>query len=576
MSDPWAEFVQPAAPPPQADPWADFAITAPAPQRVAPSTPGSRFGAGLVDYAHGGAQLLANAMPQGVVDAVNNATAWVNRQPVIGPVTQALGMTPATPQQLNEQVRQREAEQEAAYRAELQQPEGELPTNWARIGGRIVPAVAAAVATRNPQTLMGAVGQGAVMGAGQGAMEPVAAPEGEYWGQVGQNAGMGAVTGGAGGGAGYAVGRVLQGAQGARPGVADLRDAGVQLTPGQITGGYLQRVEDTLGSVPILGAQVRAAQRTGVESFNRSVANQVLRPLGQTVDDAAPVGRELVDDVATRIGQAYENAIPRVQPFMPDQQFMTDLSRIAAYRLTPTAQREYRGIIQNNLLGRTNGQPMTGQTFRQIDQDLGSFIRDFTSGQPTAEGRQIANALQDTQLALRALVARTNPTVAPEITAANAAFARFTRMERAASGVGAMDGVFTPNQFAGGVRGADSSARHGAYARGDALMQDLSDPARAIMPRQVPDSGTPERAALMAAVLGAGGGGAAMGLNPIALAAGAGGYAAYTEPGRRIIQYLLAGQRAPSVAAAGRGLSRAGAGVTVPLGALLLEPPPAP
>jgi hypothetical protein len=572
VSDPWAEFTQAADR--AADPWADFAITAPAPQQVAPSTPGSRFRAGLVDYAHGGAQLLANSLPSGVVEGVNNAAGWLNRQPVIGPVTQALGITPATPQQLNSQVRQREAEQEAAYRAELRQPEGELPTNWARIGGRVVPGVVAALATRNPQTLTGAIGQGAVMGAGQGAMEPVAAPEGEYWGEVGRNAGLGGITGGVGGGVGQAVGRALQGGQGARPGVAELRARGVQLTPGQITGGYLQRIEDSMGSLPVVGAQIRGAQRVGVESFNRSVANEVLAPLGQQIDEGAPVGRELLRDVYQRIGAAYDAAVPRVQPFLPDQQFMQDLSRIGQTRLPPRAAAEYQGIIQNNLLGRTQGQPMTGQTFRQIDQDLGAFIRDYTSGAPTAEGRQIANALQDTQLALRDLVARTNPTVAPDINAANAAFARYVRMERAAGSAGTPEGIFTPAQFDRGVRGADASARHGAYARGDALLQDLSDPARSIMPRQVPDSGTPERALLASVLMGAGGGASALGVPPAAIAAGAGGYAAYTEPGRRVIQSLLAGRRPDAVAAGGRALARGGvgAGGAIPLVDLLLAP----
>lgn len=575
MSDPWAEFVAPPQPAAQADPWAEFARPA-APQQVAPATRTSRFLTGVADYAHGGAQLLANALPSGVVQGVNDATAWVNRQPVIGPVTQALGMTPATPQQLNTQVQQREAEYEASRRAELQQPEGELPTDWLRIGGRAAPAIAAALATRNPQTLRGAVGMGVAQGAGQGALEPVAAPEDQYWESVRRNTILGAGFGAAGGAAGYGVGRVMQGVQAAREGVRELRNAGVQLTPGQIMGGYAQRVEDSLGSVPILGAQIRAAQHRGVESFNRAVANRVLAPIGQTVDEAAPVGRDLISDVAQRIGAAYDNAIPRIQPFMPDQQFMADLSQIATRRLTPDGAQQFQGIIQNNLLGRTNGAAMDGATFRAVDSDIGSFIRDLTRGAPNAESLQLANALRDTQTALRSLLERTNPAIAPELRAANQAFANYVRFERAAAGVGATDGVFTPAQLNNAVQGADSSARHGAFARGDALLQDMSDPARAIMPRTVPDSGTPERAALMAALLGAGGGGAAMGVPLPAIAAGASGYAAYTEPGRRMIQYLLAGQRPASVAAAGRALAPAGGAATVPLGSLLLSPPPAP
>lgn len=546
-----------------------------APQRVAPSTPGSRFRAGLVDYAHGGAQLLANAMPQGVVDAVNNATAWVNRQPVIGPVTQALGMTPATPQQLNEQVRQREAEQEAAYRAELQQPEGALPANWARIGGRIIPGVAAALATRNPQTLTGAIGQGAVMGAGQGAMEPVAAPEGEYWGQVGQNAGLGAITGGAGGGAGYAVGRLVSGAQNARAGARELHEAGVRMTPGQIAGGAMQRMEDRLASVPFVGDQIRDAQRNSVISLNRATANRVLEPLRETVPDSVPVGRALLSEVDDRISAAYQRVLPRVQSFGPDAQFAQDLISAGQHAITPESQQAYTSIMRNGITPRASA-TLDGETWKQIDTQLGFHIREYMGSQNPIH-RETARALQHTQLAFRELLERTNPTVAPEVHAANSAFARFIRMESAGGGQGAREGVFSGPQLSAAVRQADRTNRHNAFARGDALLQDLGDAASTVLPSTVPNSGTPERLMLAGLLNPAGafaGAGAAGYLSPGAAALGAGAYGAYSGPGSRAIQAAILAQRPGSVQAVGRALARGGvgAGGALPLVDLLLAP----
>jgi hypothetical protein len=577
VSDPWAEFTQPAEPP--ADPWADFAITAPAPQQVAPSTPGSRFRAGLVDYAHGGAQLLANSLPSGVVEGVNNAAGWLNRQPVIGPVTQALGITPATPQQLNSQVRQREAEQEAAYRAELQQPEGELPTNWARIGGRVVPGVVAALATRNPQTLTGAIGQGAVMGAGQGAMEPVAAPEGEYWGEVGRNAGLGGITGGVGGGAGYAVGRLVSGAQNARPGARELHEAGVRMTPGQIMGGALQRTEDRLASVPFVGDQIRDAQRNSVISLNRATANRVLEPLRETVPDSIPVGRSLLSEVDDRISAAYQRVLPRVQSFGPDAQFQQDLIGAGQHAITPESQRAYVSIMRNGITPRA-GATLDGETWKQIDTQLGFHIREYMGSQDPIH-RETARALQHTQLAFRELLERTNPTVATEVRAANSAFARFIRMESAGGGQGAREGVFSGPQLSAAVRQADRTNRHNAFARGDALMQDLGDAAATVLPSTVPNSGTADRmllAGLLNPAAGFAGAGAAGMLNPWAAAAGAGAYGAYSGPGSRALQAAILAQRPAGVQAVGRALARGGvgAGGAIPLADLLLAPPQSP
>ena len=89
--------------------WQEQAQAQPGPQ-AQPATVGTSLAQGFTDPIHGGAQLLANALPSGVTNAVNDATAWVNRQPVIGPVTRALGMTPATPEQINQGVTQRETD----------------------------------------------------------------------------------------------------------------------------------------------------------------------------------------------------------------------------------------------------------------------------------------------------------------------------------------------------------------------------------------------------------------------------------------------------------------------------------
>lgn len=517
-------------------------------QQPARASRWDRFTTGLGDMAHGGAQLLANTLPTGVVEGVNDAAAWVNRQPVVGPVTRALGMTPATPQEINQRVTEREREYQASR--------GPDPgIDWARIGGQVVAGLPIAAAT-TPATLPGAVGVGALTGAAQGALQPVT--EGEYAPGAIQNAAFGALAGGAGGAAAYGLGRVLQGRQAAsvRPEVRELSDAGVRLTPGQIAGGYAQRVEDSLGSVPVLGAQIRARQAEGIESFNRAVANRVLAPLGQRVNDNAPVGRELVENVYERIGAAYDDVLPRVRPFGADAQFGQELAQATQQAVTPSSQGAFASIMQNDVLPRVQGAAIDGRTWKEIDQRLGFHVRSYLRSNSPAD-QETARALLETQGAFRRLLGRANPNIAPEVRAADQAFAQYIRMERAAAGQAATDGVFSPAQFSGAVRMSDPTARRGAYARGDALMQDLSDAGRAVMPRTVPDSGTPERAALIALL--AGGPAMATGASPASIAAGLAAAGVYSNPGRAMVQAALLGRRPEALAAAGRGL--------VPLGA---------
>ncbi len=342
----------------------------------------------------------------------------------------------------------------------------------------------------------------------------------------------------------------------------------MRLTPGQIAGGYAQRVEDSLGSVPVLGAQIRARQGDSVSSFNRAVANRVLAPLGQRVDDNAPVGRELVENVYDRIGAAYDDVLPRVRPFGADAQFGQELVQATQQAVTPSSQGAFTAIMQNDVLPRVQGAAIDGRTWKEIDQRLGFHVRSYLRSNNPAD-QETARALLETQGAFRRLLGRSNPGIAPEVRAADQAFAQYIRLERAAAGQAATDGVFTPAQFSGAVRMSDPTARRGAYARGDALMQELSDAGRSVMARTVPDSGTPERA-MLAALLAGGAPAAAAGVSPGTIAAGLAAAGLYSNPGQRMVQAALLGRRPEALAAAGRGL--------VPLGApgaaaYLLAPP---
>jgi hypothetical protein len=543
------------------------------PQQATPQGRMDRFLTGAGDLLQGGAQLMVNALPTGAVGAVNDATAWVNRQPIIGPATRAIGMTPATADQVNARVAQREATFQEGRRMAGAQPND---TDWWRMGGNVTAGLPLALAAPVGSTLLRAGASGAAQGAALGAAQPVTDPNADYWSQVGGNAGLGAATGGLGGAAGYVVSRAITGAQNVAPAVRELNDRGVQMTPGQIVGGYTRRVEDAAGSVPVLGAQIRGGQRASIESFNRATANEVLAPLRQTVDNAAPVGRELVEDVYTRIGAAYDRALPRVQPFAADQQFMADYGTVMRQFLTPESRQQFDGFLRNNILSRATG-PIDGDTFKVIEEELGRAFRTYRASN-APQDREFATAALGVQRAFRDLLERSNPAVAPEIRAANDAFARYIRMEGAAAAQGSTEGVFSPQQLSGAVRRADSSGRRGQYARGDALMQDLSDAGRAVLPSTVPDSGTPERMALMALLGGGAGMGAStagLGLVP-SIAAGTVGAGAYSNAGQRMLQSLLLGQRPAAVTAAGNALAPAGAPLGVALGAMLLDPPPAP
>lgn len=530
---------------------------------AAPATAGQSFVQGLTDPVQGGAQLLANSLPRGAVDAVNDATSFLNRQPVIGPAMRALGMVPATPEDLNRQTVEREQQYQAARAAG-----GDSGMDLPRMAGALVPAVAMAVATRTPQTLLGAVGYGAAQGAAQGALQPVTDPE-NFAAQKAGQIGLGGALGAVGGPVGHVIGRAI--APHASEQARALYEAGVRLTPGQAAGGAVRRVEDALTSAPLVGDVVRGAQREALDTFNTAVANRVLQPLGATVPRNVQPGRDLVEFVDDTISRAYDGAISRAQPFAPDRQFAQDLAGIGQQFMTPRSRAEYNSIVRDRVLSRLQAGQISPAEYQTIRSDLGLLGRRYGSSQAPAD-QEMAEGFRALQGAFDSLLARTNPQIARELRAANAAFAGFVRMSDAASRQGSNNGVFSAAQLSGAVRANDRSVRRGAYARGDAMLQDLTDAGRAVLPSSVPDSGTAGRLATLAGIGGVLGG--QMGVPAGVLAGGGGALAAYTPLGRQALAALLLARRPAPVQAAGDLIAASGAPVTVPLGSMLLSPPP--
>jgi len=316
---------------------------------------------------------------------------------------------------------------------------------------------------------------------------------------------------------------------------------GVDLTPGQMAGGTLQRAEDAMTSVPILGDAVRGARIRGVESFNRAAVDRTLAPVGEALPANVNVGRDGLRDATQRISQAYDNALGGVN-VAPDAQLSQDFLAITQTPNLTGAQRETLDTIQGDMASRFAGR-VDGETWKLIDSDLGKAIRaadNASASQPG--GTMLRDALQRLRDAHLGVLERSNPQAFAAVRAADEATANLARIRQASqyTGTSARDGVFSPADLNRAVQGMDTSAGNRAFAQGDALMQDLTEPAMRVLPQTVPDSGTPFRSLMTGA--GLSGGGMALGVDPGTVAiAGAGlmtGAGAYSAPVQRLINAI--------------------------------------
>lgn len=294
------------------------------------------------------------------------------------------------------------------------------------------------------------------------------------------------------------------------PQIQMLMNEGVIPTAGQILGGGYKRAEEGLSSVPIIGDFIKNAQGRAMTDVNRVAFNRALTPIGEKLPDGV-VGRDAVQFVSEKLDDAYGKLLPKMN-VLQDVPFKTNIADLKNLvkngAIDPKAVSFFNNWLDNNVLNKFQGQgSVGGQTLKQVQSDLRETISRL-SASTDADQRLIGAALKETQDQVRQLVTRSNPQYAKELKLIDTGYANFKRVERAAAGLGAEDGIFSPAQLQNAVKAMDRSKDKSRFAKGDALMQDLSESAKTALGNKVPDSGTPYRS-MMAALLASGGAGVA-------------------------------------------------------------------
>lgn len=311
---------------------------------------------------------------------------------------------------------------------------------------------------------------------------------------------------------------------------------GVDLTPAQILSGVpgvgqvARWTEQAGSSIPVAGVAMRGAERRSIESFDRAAINRALEPLGETIPRRAR-GREAIragDDIISNAYNAELNPIT----INPDPQIN---ARISAALNPRNLSRTARTTLQDtaaDIQARMQG-PITGQEWKQIDSELSGLINTTANGD--AASRPLSRALRDVREVVGDALEQASPGSLERIRRVDEAFGNFALIRRAASNptTGRNDELFTPSNLNSVL--ARSEGR--AYGRGEARLQDLVDPAEAVMAGTLNNSGTPERAALATVALG----GAATGavVNPaVAIPTIVGVSAAYSRPAQAALNAI--------------------------------------
>jgi hypothetical protein len=496
---------------------------------------GARLYKGVKDPLDAADQMLMHALP---TSAVKKLDEWNNK---IAPYS--LGILDSMPEGgIDEKLKNDEAAYQAARQAAEPQNLTSLVTgkkvtpgiDWARGLGNVVSPVNLAAVSRLPRAvsiggkILTGIGSGAVLGS----LQPVT--NGDFTEEKEKQVGIGAATGGLLPVATTGLGRVIKPA--VSKAAQKLIDAGITPTPGQILGGGAKWAEEKLTSVPLLGDMIKSGQRRAVMDFNKAAINRALAPIGETLPKDMKAGNEAVDYTANKLGEAYDNLLPKLK-VKADDQFVQDVQNIRklAQNLPDTHRDQFERILKNEVSSSfTKEGLMSGETMKKVESQLGGMIRGYAKSD-NYNDRKLGEALGEIQSSMRSMVTRNNSEHGPQLQNINEGWANFLRVQNAAGRIGSKEGVFSPASFRGAVKAMDSSRNKGSFARGKALNQDLADAAEKVLGKEVPDSGTAGRSILSYLLLG---GGAAY-VNPTAAVGAAAGMAPYTPVGQKLAAMLL-------------------------------------
>lgn len=481
------------------------------------STRTSRFAQGLRDPLDGGAQLLTNILPKSMVEAVNSANNWV---------AEKTGLVAPIPEGGLNQV---QAERNQAYEAD-RAAAGETGFDGYRALGNVLNPVNFVPGAALPRavSLTGRAAAGATVGAVNGAIAPV--NSGDFATEKAKQIGLGAIGGAFVPSVLGAASRVISPNASRNTNLSLLKSEGVKTTIGQTLGGRWNAAEEKLTSVPILGDMISNARTRSLEQFNNAAINRASGAVGNKVEG---FGQAAVKEAGAGLSKAYNEALDQIKVLKFDRQFAVDLTQLKsmAQGLTPPMRAKFNAKLQEVVGGRTSGTgSMLGPTFKKVDSEIGGLAAKFGKSSVASES-ELGDAFTQLQSLLKAQALRSNPNAAKALEAADEGWANLVRVEGAAKAAQNAEGLFTPGQFNAAIKGADSSTRGRAVARGDALLQDMGNAGQSVLGNKVPNSFTTDRAIIGAGALGS------YFLNPLVPAGLLTAGAMYTRP----MQTLLSG-----------------------------------
>lgn len=380
-------------------------------------------------------------------------------------------------------------------------------------------------------------GQGALYGAGQ------AEELKDVTGNVLSGAGMGAGGGVIFNRLGAAIAPKIQ--QGAKK----LLDDGVELTPGQMMGGKFNAFEESLtSSLP----GIAGARRGATETFNQSIANKVLAPLGKKLPENVTDINTAALKVKQIVDKAYDDALigASVKRTSSWKEGLKNIVKEAEE--TGVSKRGIAAIkkeinIINKMIS-TKG--ISNKTIKKVDQNIKKKVDAYKKTTNVAEVEAF-DSIQQIKTLFKNEIVKQNPKQGQKLLQIDKAYGDIKSYADAVGG-GTLKGVFTPGQLLR-TSGKGKNAANTLWKKATLKtnLQKEAKNAQNIIGDTLPQSGTVPRLAGLFSAIGLGS--SALFSSPIIASLAtipAVSMMMYSKKGQDLLrQYLTAGKTRQEIAA---------------------------
>ena len=417
----------------------------------------------------------------------------------------------------------------------------ELNKSGAGMAGNIAGAIAPALFTGGT-SLPAVVGSSAALSA----LQPTMGDESRL-----KNTAIGAASGAVGKSVGAGLGRMAKGFTASDDAIA-LMNNGVQPTVGQgisqtgMVGKGIRKAEEATQSLPFLGAITEHARSRAANEWTKATI-KAAEDVKLGITAAGETGSKAITNLKNSFNSAYEKALAGHKvDIKPDfGQGIVDRINAPDLFMNPAEREQATKMMQALLTKITpdgSGKYLASD-IRKVESLLGDKAATLT-----AAGDEKAILLKN----IKDFIAGYRESALPSnvkgtIKAINSKYANYKRLERASSGVGALDGEYSPAQLYNASKAMDKSKDKTLSAQGKAIMQELSSQGKNVISNKLGDSGTAGR--LLTNKLLAGGAleGAAVISAPVQSAIlGAGMLAGQSRPVQKALLGGYAGQKALS------------------------------